>query len=401
MKKLINIILTLTTLSFSAAANSSSAAVVDANGKIKVDFYSACRGSVKASSCKFSYKNIQIEANCSTYFVKPDKKPGMFCKDGGRIVIKSSIPMTHFRSYDAGKMKDDNTYVATEGDSNSVTKFSEIGITTLEILHDKKGYYPNVVEIIYDLGIATNLNKRLKSASYILSGAYKGTLKNLNLFESKIAKSHRSHLARLKKSIQTGQDLLDNEKNPLPITHWKVQENARLIVVFGTVLNELLAEYDDVDYLVNSISSIKTLVNELRLSFGWNKGLAGNVSKAADALLDVMGLELQELGSIKMAMNPEGFSIYISLIKNVRALQAKIKASKSGDMKAQREIWTLVDLWNSQDWQDEMNNLLNAGPDFKNLVLPKLAMLLFAMESIEDLTEAGFIIPNADFVPKA
>jgi hypothetical protein len=54
----------------------------------------------------------------------------------------------------------------------------------------------------------------------------------------------------------------------------------------------------------------------------------------------------------------------------------------------------MVDLWNGKLWQDEMGRLMNAGPDFKNLVIPKLSMLLYAIESIADLSEQDFIIPD-------
>ena len=63
-------------------------------------------------------------------------------------------------------------------------------------------------------------------------------------------------------------------------------------------------------------------------------------------------------------------------------------------MRAQREIWSFLEKWNSKAFQEELSLLLNAGPDFKNLVLPKITMLLFAVESMEDLTNVGFEIPE-------
>ena len=145
---------------------------------------------------------------------------------------------------------------------------------------------------------------------------------------------------------------------------------------------------------------MRTLVSQLRESYGWEKGLAGTVSKASSSLIDVMRLELQELDSIKMAMGTGEFHIYLDLLKITRTLQAKVDASKSGDMKAQREIYTLVDLWNGKLWQDELGRLMNAGPDFKNLVVPKLSMLLFAVESVADLSEQDFIMPDRTLLSK-
>ena len=65
-------------------------------------------------------------------------------------------------------------------------------------------------------------------------------------------------------------------------------------------------------------------------------------------------------------------------------------------MRAQREIYSFLDTWNNKKWQDELDSLVDSGPDVKNLITPKLVMLLQAVEAMEDLTEAGFIYPTLD-----
>lgn len=258
------------------------------------------------------------------------------------------------------------------------------------------GVYPTKVYL--RTGIPTYLKDGMTGAGRLLRSSYSGVLRNLQAFKGEIAKSHRTHLDRFMLSIQDGIGLLDaqdKDKKPLyTILDWRVQENARLVVVFGTVLDELLTDYDDVERLKNSIKAMRTLVAQLRGAYGWDKGLAGSVSKASSSLIEVVRLELQELASIKMAMGSGEFQIYMDLLKITRTLQAKVDASRSGDMKAQREIFTMVDLWNSKPWQDEIGRLMNAGPDFKNLVIPKLSMLLYAVESISDLAEQEFIMPD-------
>ncbi len=391
--KYLLIILTILSLS-----NVSFGSVVEgADGSLTLDVYNACKSSYKQKSCSIS-ADINFTLTCSTYINYNSNYGGYIYCDSGTMRIVSVVPFHEVAGPSEMRMESDGS-INYYSYGEKTIGFGNEGRTELS-------GKMSLGTVLFKTGIPKFLVSSLKSSSAILTNSYKGVLRNLNDFESKIAKSHRSHLVRFKKGLTDGVELLTQvdkktSKKKHSILHYKVQENSRLIVVFGTVMNELLTDYDDVEYLKMSIKSMRTLVSELREAYGWDKGLAGSVSKASDALLEVMGLELQELGSIKMAMNPEGFDIYISLIKNIRALQAKVKASKSGDMKSQREIFTLVDTWNSQAWQDEVNNLLNAGPDFKNLVLPKLAMLLFAMESIEDLTEAGFIIPAVDFIPKA
>lgn len=275
-------------------------------------------------------------------------------------------------------------------------KFDGNGVLNIETAPD---YHHSYQKIYFNNGIPTSLNSSLSSAVNILRGSYVGVNRNLESFRNEIAKSHRGHLDRLAAALETGIALTSakDEKTSKPkysIVDWRIQENSRLIVVFGTVLNELLTDYDDVERLKTSIRAMRTLVGQLRLAYGWEKGLAGTVSKASSSLIEVVRLELQELASIKMAMGSTDFQIYMNLLKITRTLQAKVDASRSGDMKAQREIFDMVDLWNSKEWQDEMSRLMNAGPDFKNLVIPKLSMLLYAIESITDLSEQDFIIPD-------
>ena len=257
------------------------------------------------------------------------------------------------------------------------------------------GAYPTKVYL--DGGIPSQLNASLSSASNILLNAYNGVKRNLVDFRSKIAKSHRGHMDRFNRAVDDGIDLLSAKENGRPkysVVNYKIQENARLIVVFGSVLDELLTDYDDIDALKNSITAMRTLVAQMRTAYGWQNGLAGTVSKAASSLIDVIRLELQEIASIKMAMGAEDLDVYFDLLRVTRTLQAKVNASNSGDMRAQREIWDMLEIWNSKAWQDELENLIEAGPDYNNLVLPKVQMLLYSLESVEDLTESGFIIPG-------
>ncbi|MBK7890698.1 MAG: hypothetical protein IPJ84_07585 [Bdellovibrionales bacterium] len=159
-------------------------------------------------------------------------------------------------------------------------------------------------------------------------------------------------------------------------------------------MNELLSDYDDVEQLKMAIKSLSSLVNQLRLSYGWERGLAGTVSKASSALIQVIRLELQELASIKMAMGDSNLQTYTKLLQISKNLLAKINASKSGDMRAAAEAGEFVTVWNSRDFQYELTKLLNAGPDFKNLVLPKVVMLLKAVESMNEFAETEMTIPD-------
>lgn len=390
MKKILSS-LALGMISFGAFAQTTGITYTDEY--IIIDLFKTCYEKQKLQRCELINDGISmtltgsgsITSNTNVY---------------GQSKIVSTIPIG---KVDYAYGYSDNEVGIWEGNTLSgknynparSNDFGHPGVNEV-IFNSSYGVYPTKVYL--RTGIPTYLKDGMTGAGKLLRSSYAGVLRNLQAFKGEIAKSHRSHLDRFITSIQEGVNLLDAEdsqKKPLyTILDWRIQENARLVVVFGTVLDELLTDYDDVERLKNSIKAMRTIVSQLRSAYGWNKGLAGTVSKASSSLIEVVRLELQELASIKIAMGSGEFQIYMDLLKITRTLQAKIDASRSGDMKAQREIFAMVDLWNGKPWQDEMGRLMNAGPDFKNLVIPKLSMLLFAIESISDLSEQDFIIPD-------
>jgi hypothetical protein len=317
-----------------------------------------------------------------------------------KITLNSVVPIGKIEYRNTYNDNDIGTWNGTSitGAASNNQRMKDFGQPGVNQVYFETNYYTHPTKVYLRTGIPVYLKDSLTGASKLLRSAYGGVLRNLNDFKGEIAKSHRSHLDRLMSALNDGIAVLDAKDktgNQLySVVDWRVQENARLVVVFGTVLDELLTDYDDVERLKTAIKAMRTLVGQLRSSYGWEKGLAGNVSKASSSLIEVIRLELQELASIKMAMGSGDFAIYMDLLKITRTLQAKVDASKSGDMKAQREIFTMVDLWNGKLWQDELGRLMNAGPDFKNLVVPKLSMLLFAVESVSDLSEQDFIMPD-------
>lgn len=288
-----------------------------------------------------------------------------------------------------------NTLSGKAYSSNWSVTFQGVGVNEVNF----NAQYINYPTKVYlNTGVPSFLRDSFAGAAQLLKSSYVGVLRNVTQFRTEIAKSHRGHLERFMQALNDGVALIDAKdaqgKLLYSVLDWRIQENSRLVVVFGTVLNELLTDYDDVERLKVSIQSMRTLVDQLRDSYGWQRGLAGTVSKASSSLIDVLRLELQELASIKMAMGAGDLTVYMNLLSITRTLQAKVDAARSGDMKAQREIFDLHDKWNDKSWQDELSRLMNAGPDFKNLVVPKLSMMIFAMESINDLTDMDFIIPD-------
>lgn len=144
---------------------------------------------------------------------------------------------------------------------------------------------------------------------------------------------------------------------------------------------------------MKNIQDLNTLIKE---SYEWERGLAGTISKATGALLEVIQFEIREILAVKIASGTRNFDFYITLSSEVDKLIAKVNASRSGDMVIQRNIWDFVDAWNSEGWQEELENLINAPSDKKQLVLPKLQLLLMSIESLNDLTKTGLKTPILD-----
>jgi hypothetical protein len=377
----------LATLLFLGMSSVANAGLINMSGSVNA--LAICKASSESNSCSLNENGIRLTIKCSGRLSVSTND--VYCNDKGTMSIESNIPITSI--YMQGWGKFENGRLLTDNNES----YKDIGVNNTLAFNIVFGnnYYATVSSIRFAYGTGNGLTESLQASDAILYASYSNALTAANMFKGEIAKTHRGHMSRFMAALGDGIQLLDpNNKDKVSIVDWRVQENARLIVVFGTIMNELLSDYDDVERLKTAITALSSLVDQLRVSYGWERGLAGNASKASSALLQVVRLEVQELASIKMAMGDGNLGAYTKLLKTSGILLAKVNASKSGDMKAQREIYDFSDAWNSDDFQVELRNMINAGPDFKNLVLPKLTMLLKSVESINDLADAGLNIPD-------
>jgi hypothetical protein len=372
----------------------SSATMAEESATVRVDVYNSC--AKYESTCNI--KELGIKIKCSGSF-ETNATYGSVCKDGDITITSTKYPIIGLSTYYYPLKK--------EGDN-----FTNVSQSYRQTTYQKNFDYRNEVKIIDGVDQPylryITLQKSIHNAIYgVASGlneplfeSYRFVNLQLELFKNNIKKSDIGHTVRLQNALKEGMDLLSakDKKTGEPlytILDWRIQENSRLIIAFGSILDELLAEYDHVETIKSSISNMRMLVSQLKRSYGWNRGLSGNVSKASSTLLEVIRLEVQELGAIRMSLG-ESTEAFSNILKVTGSLKAKVDAAKSGDMRAQREIWQFLDVWNQNAWQSELSKLVNAGPDVKGLVTPKLKMLVQAMESIEELTEAGFLVPELD-----
>ncbi len=367
----------------------------NSGNSITVDMVSYCSSRIKGNECIYN-GDVQVSVSCLSGRLAIDGGTLSCSTSSGDMLITSNIPISGIVAGSSYKKVRSGAYTPIDAADSYLS--TDDGADNYSIKIEGNGTdEAEIYKVKVITGNPNYLSSSLKSSSGVLKLAYKGVLRNLENFEKQIAKSHRGHLSRFEAALKDGVSLMEaKDKQGQAINslvHWKIQENARIVVAFGSILDELLTDYDDVQSLKLSITSMRTLVGELKEAYGWGRSLSGKVSKASSTLLDVVRLELQELGAIRMSLG-DSVASYTKLLKITGSLKAKVDAAKSGDMRAQREIYSFVDAWNESAWQAELDKLVHAGPDVKNLVTPKLTMLLQAMESLEDLSEAGFEVPK-------
>lgn len=363
---------------------------------IDVNLYNNCE--IEGNSCVIEDLGLRIDCSGS---ITHDSTIGLYCNDGDFSINATKYPLVGISSYYYPLTIVDGKYQTNSNRSSVAKTFSYTFPFTDHVDYVYKQNTPYLHSVKLQRSIHNSVFTVASSLNALLNDSYRFIHLELEKFKQNIKKSDIGHTRRLQLALEEGMLLLtatDEESGELLYSalDWRIQENSRLIIAFGSIMDELLAEYDHVNTIKNSIINMRSLVAQLRKSYGWDRnGLSGTVSKASSTLLEVIRLEVRELGSIRMSLG-ESTKAFSNLLKVTGELKAKIDAASSGDMRAQREMWIFLDEWNKEEWQAELTKLVNAGPDVKGIVSPKLTMLIQAMESIEELSDAGFLIPELD-----
>ncbi|MDD0852164.1 hypothetical protein HBN50_03605 [Halobacteriovorax sp. GB3] len=356
---------------------------------LKINVAAFCPEIKNAEICKIRDRGISIDITSShKMFERGGKLIGNYYQD--KMYIVSNLKVV---GIDTGKKveKESTDKIYMYGaSSNSPISFhkGKYAFTILPGHGESSTLSSIIVEASHEVIYAT-----LQSFTNVYDQAFKLAKKTALSFQGGISKYDRSHIDRYVQALEDSISLLNDENN-YALVDWRVTEAARRVVTFGMVISEVLERYDDVPHLENQISSIRALTNELRASYGWDKGIAGNVSKASGALLELVEFELTEIAKVKISAGFSNLGVYSGLIAEVQSLMSKVNASESGDMAMQRELFDLMDKWNSEEWQDELRSLVEAKADFKSLVNKKLSILLMAVESINDFSRMNFKVPT-------
>ncbi len=232
-----------------------------------------------------------------------------------------------------------------------------------------------------------NISEDMRPTARGLSSWYQIVSQRLNEFGNLIGKDERPHLTRLKQALADGISLMKDPsdkdgKKFRPVTSDRVREQARVILVLATVLNELLNNHDDRQDLKGQIEVLRNLSVQIRIMYDWNTGLSGSGSKAYSALCEVIDIELRELYTSMGSFGGLDPSIFNTMMRANWAIKRATATTTGGDARSNEQVEAFAKAWNDKVWQQMLKRLINAPQDYQGLVQPKLKLLLMAVESM-------------------
>lgn len=269
---------------------------------------------------------------------------------------------------------------------------------------------PAVMQVAAYVGSSHAIAEDMKNASVPLIAAYQGISEHLNEFRQIVARdsSDARHLARLESQLKSALKVMVDEKgNPLlPVTHRRVTEASRMIMVLSTVLEEIMDKYDFntriLEPLKPSRDALAQLSKQIRSAYGWEEGLAGSGSKALAALSSILDTELRNMYSQVSAFNsdPQVAQAFNAIFRANSTLYNKVAASNAGDVAGSAVARELLIQWNSSGFQSILNTMMSAPREAQASIQNRILMALTAVESIKDYVDPkGESRINVDLPP--
>ncbi len=362
---------------------------------LNIDIARYCYENNKTGKCVLEHNEIKIKIWCLGGSTNSNRTRFYCSGSNSKLYIRSSLEIKKVKFSLLGyKWNTDGVFIYYRGQGSYEKSFAK-NIYDLTYYGNGYGVEPGIKNLTIKYGKPDNLYESFVISKVPLRQAYKLVLERTLSFQKEIARSHQGHLNRYIQSLKDGLAILKDERR-YSLLNWRVQESSRRVMIFGIVIAELLDDYSHVERLKDDVANLNTLTSELRKSYGWEMGLAGGVSKASGALLELVELEIVEIAKLKFELGFSNLSVYSDILKAVKKMMAIVNASRSGDMATQREIYDLQDAWNSEEWQAELKSLVEAQADFKKMLSQKLNILLLAMNSISDLTKLDFDFPAVE-----
>jgi len=300
----------------------------------------------------------------------------------GSVSITSNLPIVEYNSgYSTFKIKNGNTLDFNQRGEKvrSINNKKRLTLIDDDLISFKT---------ITVSGAMTSFNSYYQHAKAPLKNALKMIKRETLTFQKSMSKSDRNvdHFERFLISLDDAMLILEDKKD-YSVLDWRVQEGMRRVVSFGMIISDVLWAYEDVPSVVQNIDNIRKFRDEVRTVYGWNDTLAGNVSKTTGAIFELLHYEIKQIMLLKLEVGFNNYSTYNDLSTEIKKLIVMVNANDGGDMVVAQNIHGFMNKWNDSAWQIELQNLMEAKLDLRNLVRPKLKYMLNAVMALEELID--------------
>ena len=211
-----------------------------------------------------------------------------------------------------------------------------------------------------------NLADNLQNASTKLMSVYEAALASLSVVRPVTEEGEdRNKVILLENTLKVAVSTLQNQGTTLPVTHWRVRENARMILVMSEIAVSVFGEIADIKETKDSdsrqrnaiqnfaqaMTRVQFIISGIRETFGL-KGFVGEASKASNPLAKIFQLQLLQLkatlGGHKDAGDAgprfeKAFAALEEQIARIKDLNGK--GDSSNLLKI--EVKKLANIWNS------------------------------------------------------
>jgi len=246
-------------------------------------------------------------------------------------------------------------------------------------------------------GTVNNLAEDMKSAALPMVAVYQRVSEHLADFRQIVARDSADarHLARLETHLKNTLKIMVDEKGAplLPVTHRRVTEGSRMIMVLSTVLEEITDKYDFNGRFLEPLKPAKEALGQLsqqiRAAYGWEEGLAGSGSKALAALSAILDSELRSMYSLVASYNsdPKVAQTFNAIFRVNSNLFNRVNASNAGDAAGLPLARELLTEWNKPDFQQILTGMMSAPRESQASLQNRILMALTAIESIRDYVD--------------
>ncbi len=356
--------------------------------------------------CELNFKGAVVRIMNGTS-IALDSLNGVRAIDTDKYSIRftSNLPVVRIRLRNRGvtqyNLTGANILTLEDGHRNRKSTWSDDLIDLKEpakqVSISQSYFHAYLISIEVTGGVVSHLKDDLQDSSKTLVTVYKGILENLDDFRKIVAKgsSDSRHLTRLDAQVKNQLNLMvdKNGRHLLPVTHRKVTEGSRMVMVLSAVLEEILEKYDFTSDILTPLKPAKDaliqLSNQIRSAYGWEEGLAGSGSKALAALSAVLDSELKSMNDVLASVSADESlaKTFNGLVRANNELFLKVSASNAGDAAGMAAARNLLNHWNSQQFQQILSNMMNAPKLSKSELQNRILMALTAVESIKDYVD--------------